>query len=354
MSFTPSSLDRPIYDYLWTIAFQTNNIPVSLELGGQPAVTFLKRSGVDTGILKQIWTLSTPNPMMNINEFYTAIRYIVMFQNGEMPLTRDRLIATSNEKFDLPKFNDIKLPITNVPTATTTTTGGGAVGSASSVSGSPLPYAITADDHEKYHKLFITYDTNGDGLLSGAESVGVLTKSGLSQDVLGVIWNLADDDKDGSLTSKEFCVAFHLIICISKKGMPVPQTLPQALRAFLQNAPAVPVSATVTPTPTATPTAAVPIVATSSAPIIPVTQTPVTASVSEEKPKPVSKISTIDVVDSSNGLSDREEADLMSSIVSIKETSQKALNITDKAIETSTKGMESLRTLMQKLQGNEP
>ena len=350
MSYKPTSIDRPIYDYLWTIAFQTNNIPVSLELGGQPAVTFLKRSGVDTGILKQIWTLSTPNPTMNINEFYTAIRYIVMFQNGEMPLTRDRLIATSNEKFDLPKFNDIKLPLPNVPVVGAGAAGAGPSPAAgSSVPGAgPLPYAITADDHEKYHKLFITYDTNGDGFLSGAESVGVLTKSGLSQDVLGVIWNLADDDKDGSLTSKEFCVAFHLIICISKKGMPVPQTLPQALRAFLQNAPAVPVPITATPPP---PAAAVPIVATSPAPIVPVTVGPVTVSVPEEKSKPVSKITTIEVPESNNGLSEREEADLMSSIVSIKETTQKALTITDKAIETSSKGMESLRALMQKLQG---
>jgi len=355
MAFTPSQQDKPIYDFLWTAAFQTNNIPIANEIGA-PAVHFLKRSGVDTGILKQIWSLSTPNPTMNINEFYTAIRYIVMFQNGEKPLTKERLISTANEKFEPPKFQDIKLPLP-VPINNTAS-----VIPPNNPTSGPALYAITPEDHEKYHKLFITYDTNGDGLLSGTESVGILTKSGLTQDVLGVIWNLADDDKDGSLTSKEFCVAFHLIICISKRGMPVPQTLPPALNAFLQNAPAVPVP----PAPVAAPVVPVSVPVNSSLPIPSSTVPTVPSSVNqpslsnssssisslEEKPAApkVSSISNIPIVQDKVGLSEREEAELMSDIVTIKSATQKALDITDKAIETSSKGMESLRTLMQKLQ----
>ena len=58
-------------------------------------------------------------------------------------------------------------------------------------------------------------------------------KSGLSIDVLKQIWLLADKDTDGSLTSKEFCVAWHLIVCVSKKGLPLPKYLPDSVRAAL-------------------------------------------------------------------------------------------------------------------------
>ena len=53
-----------------------------------------------------------------------------------------------------------------------------------------------------------------DRFLTGTEAVGIFGQSGLPQDTLAAIWILADDDKDGRLTSKEFCVAFHLILCI--------------------------------------------------------------------------------------------------------------------------------------------
>ena len=54
------------------------------------------------------------------------------------------------------------------------------------------------------------------------------------------IWELADQDKDNQLNAKEFCVAFHLIICISKRKLPLPVTLPPPLMNFLARAPMIP------------------------------------------------------------------------------------------------------------------
>ncbi len=76
-------------------------------------------------------------------------------------------------------------------------------------------YAMTPADHLKYHQLFIQYDINQDGLLSEPEAVGILSKSGISTDQLNAIYTMADDDKDTRLNSKEFCVAFHIILCIT-------------------------------------------------------------------------------------------------------------------------------------------
>ena len=73
--------------------------------------------------------------------------------------------------------------------------------------------------------------------MSGQESVNIFSKSGLGVEVLKKIWKLADHDQDNRLTAKEFCVAFHLIVCVGKQGFAVPHTLPTSFQAFLDNAP---------------------------------------------------------------------------------------------------------------------
>ena len=59
-------------------------------------------------------------------------------------------------------------------------------------------------------------------------------------EVLKKIWKLADRDADNKLTGKEFCVAFHLIVCVGKQGLEVPPVLPPSFQAFLDNAPDAP------------------------------------------------------------------------------------------------------------------
>lgn len=89
MSYVPQNPhEKAYFDMLWEIA---NNRPVlgdpSAELAGLTAVNFFQRSGVDKGFLKQIWSLSTPAATMNANQFYSALRYIAMIQNGEIPIS---------------------------------------------------------------------------------------------------------------------------------------------------------------------------------------------------------------------------------------------------------------------------
>ena len=66
----------------------------------------------------------------------------------------------------------------------------------------PPPYAITPDEHVKYHSLFAQYDGDKDGYVTGLEAKTIFSKSGLSQDVLKMVWVLADDDKDNRLSPK--------------------------------------------------------------------------------------------------------------------------------------------------------
>ncbi len=43
----------------------------------------------------------------------------------------------------------------------------------------------------------------------------IFLQSGLAQPAVDQVWLLADIDRDNRLTSKEFCAAFHMIICIT-------------------------------------------------------------------------------------------------------------------------------------------
>ena len=87
--YTPRNpIEQSIYDGLWRFA----NPSGSPELGGAPGVEFFRKSGVDTGILKQIWSLSTSTMTMTIKQFYTALRLITMVQNGDIPISKGLML----------------------------------------------------------------------------------------------------------------------------------------------------------------------------------------------------------------------------------------------------------------------
>lgn len=43
------------------------------------------------------------------------------------------------------------------------------------------------------------------------------------------IWELSDADGDSKLSLAEFCIGMHLIVCVSKKGLAIPATVPRNL-----------------------------------------------------------------------------------------------------------------------------
>jgi hypothetical protein len=67
--------------------------------------------------------------------------------------------------------------------------------------------------------------------MSGSEAVALFNKSGLPQSILSQIWNMVDTNPvDNQLDKIEFVLAMHLIVCISKKNLPVPPSLPLSLK----------------------------------------------------------------------------------------------------------------------------
>lgn len=58
--------------------------------------------------------------------------------------------------------------------------------------------------------------------------------TGMDRESLKTIWAMVDDPVDNKLDSIEFSVAMHLIVCVTKKGLPTPPALPESLKNMVK------------------------------------------------------------------------------------------------------------------------
>ncbi|KAF2471263.1 uncharacterized protein BDR25DRAFT_303326 [Lindgomyces ingoldianus] len=87
-------------------------------------------------------------------------------------------------------------------------------------------WAINAQEKASYDSLFHKVDTIGRGFITGDQAVQFFSDSGLPEDILAAIWDLADINSEGQLSRDEFAVAMYLIRQQRKPGVTLPATLP--------------------------------------------------------------------------------------------------------------------------------
>ena len=80
--YQPIDEEQESYDELWKIA----NPAGSESIAGQAAVDFFTSTQLDPETLRDIWSLSTSEDDMNVDEFYTALRYVTLVQRGIVPV----------------------------------------------------------------------------------------------------------------------------------------------------------------------------------------------------------------------------------------------------------------------------
>merc|ERR1719193_2115555 len=91
-----------------------------------------------------------------------------------------------------------------------------------------IPWEIPLKSRAGYMAQFQANDKAKTGQLAAVQAKNLLLGTGLAQQTLAGVWNLADIDKDGKLNTEEFCVAMHLCEQF-QKGEPLPSQLPVSL-----------------------------------------------------------------------------------------------------------------------------
>jgi hypothetical protein len=195
------------------------------QITGQLAVPFFVKSKVPLPQLKEVWGIADTNSKgyLTRENFHTALRLITLVQQG-MELSVDSCMRSKTAILPLPTFEGIPTPV--MPSHNPTTKKPSPNPKQDNTDGS---WAIDAATRLMYSNHFISLDQQKCGFLDGPTAKEFMMKSQLPHAILGNIWNMADVDKDGKLDLDEFCIAFHLIVQVSRKGRPLPPALPKEL-----------------------------------------------------------------------------------------------------------------------------
>ncbi|EKX32011.1 hypothetical protein GUITHDRAFT_82655, partial [Guillardia theta CCMP2712] len=78
-------------------------------------------------------------------------------------------------------------------------------------------------EYEEHCKVFEAIDEGRTGYLDGRQAKQLLMQSGLSTSTLRLVWDLADESKDGKLDAHEFAIAQHLM-GMARREKPLPSS----------------------------------------------------------------------------------------------------------------------------------
>ena len=106
-----------------------------------------------------------------------------------------------------------------------------------------LRYSMSRDDLLIYRETFARHcAADGGGGRRRRHvyvdaAVAFFERSGLGRDAIGGLWDVvARDPNGGKLDGREFAIMTHLLVCATRRGLPVPDSLPSPLRMWRDGA----------------------------------------------------------------------------------------------------------------------
>jgi len=213
-------------------------------LSGENAKEIFEKARLPNEVLGRIWNLSDTEQRgaLNVTEFIIAMHMLASYRTGNLKALPTALppglYEAASRRGQLPpppgrpepsasaprKFSgQSNAPRTQSPLARPPF---GATPPSVLATGSD--WLISPQEKSSYDNLFKGVDTMGRGFITGDQAVRFFSDSGLPEDVLAAIWDLADINSEGQLSKDEFAVAMYLIRQ-QRKGDQIPTTLPPNL-----------------------------------------------------------------------------------------------------------------------------
>ncbi|KAF1937242.1 UBA/TS-N domain-containing protein [Clathrospora elynae] len=213
-------------------------------LSGENAKEIFEKARLPNEVLGRIWNLSDTEQRgaLNVTEFIIAMHMLASYRTGNLKALPTALppglYEAASRRGQLPPPPGRPEQSSSVPRQFS-----GQQNLARQSSplgrqpfGAPPPSAqapgsdwlISPQEKASYDNLFKGVDTMGRGFITGDQAVRFFSDSGLPEDVLAGIWDLADINSEGQLSKDEFAVAMYLIRQ-QRKGDQLPTTLPPSL-----------------------------------------------------------------------------------------------------------------------------
>jgi epidermal growth factor receptor substrate 15 len=211
---------------------------------GENAKEIFEKARLPNEVLGRIWNLSDTEQRgaLNVTEFIIAMHMLASYRTGNMKALPNALppglYEAASRRGQLPppppgrpeqsatiprQFSGQNAPRTQSPLSRPPF---GAPPQSVQAAGSD--WLISPQEKSSYDNLFNGVDKAGRGFITGDQAVRFFSDSGLPEDVLAGIWDLADINSEGQLSKDEFAVAMYLIRQ-QRKGDQLPTTLPPSL-----------------------------------------------------------------------------------------------------------------------------
>ncbi|CAI6333646.1 unnamed protein product [Periconia digitata] len=201
-------------------------------LSGENAKQIFEKARLPNETLGRIWNLADTEQRgaLIVTEFIIAMHLLASFRTGAMKQVPNTLPAGLYEAAARRGAGGPNAPIPRQFSGQ---------GPAQSPLRSAFPqsaqttgsdWVISPQEKQSYDNLFSKVDTTGRGFITGDQAVQFFSDSGLPEDVLAGIWDLADINSEGQLSRDEFAVSMYLIRQQRKPDRtPLPASLPPNL-----------------------------------------------------------------------------------------------------------------------------